>query len=122
MAHRPEFLVLDEPSANLDPAGRRELAEVLQSTAETMMHRNRFRREVKALTAEGRSLRIVEAVHLVSALGFTVEIDHSGSMPKIVHFGCTRLLPEAIVEGEIMDSMSVIALLLAERQRSGETR
>jgi tight adherence protein B len=30
------------------------LAEVLQSTAETMMHRNRFRREVKALTAEGR--------------------------------------------------------------------
>ena len=30
------------------------LAEVLQATAETMMHRNRFRREVKALTAEGR--------------------------------------------------------------------
>jgi tight adherence protein B len=30
------------------------LAEVLQSTAETMMHRNRFRREVRALTAEGR--------------------------------------------------------------------
>jgi len=30
------------------------LAEVLQSTAETMMFRNRFRREVKALTAEGR--------------------------------------------------------------------
>ncbi len=31
------------------------LAEVLQSTAETMLFRNRFRREVKALTAEGRS-------------------------------------------------------------------
>ncbi len=30
------------------------LAEVLQSTAETMLFRNRFRREVKALTAEGR--------------------------------------------------------------------
>ncbi len=30
------------------------LAEVLQSTAETILHRNRFRREVKALTAEGR--------------------------------------------------------------------
>ena len=30
------------------------LAEVLQSTAETIQHRNRFRREVKALTAEGR--------------------------------------------------------------------
>ena len=30
------------------------LAEVLQSTAETILHRNRFRGEVKALTAEGR--------------------------------------------------------------------
>lgn len=30
------------------------LAEVLQSTAETILHRNRFRREVRALTAEGR--------------------------------------------------------------------
>jgi len=30
------------------------LAEVLQTTAETMMHRNRLRREMKALTAEGR--------------------------------------------------------------------
>ncbi len=30
------------------------LAEVLQSTAETILHRNRFRNEVKALTAEGR--------------------------------------------------------------------
>ena len=30
------------------------LAEVLQTAAETMMHRNRLRREMKALTAEGR--------------------------------------------------------------------
>jgi tight adherence protein B len=30
------------------------LSEVLQSTAETILHRDRFRREVKALTAEGR--------------------------------------------------------------------
>ncbi len=37
-----------------------------------------------------------------------VEIDHSGGTPKIVHFGCTRLLPEAIVEGEIMDRGLVI--------------
>ncbi|MEX5631812.1 energy-coupling factor ABC transporter ATP-binding protein [Parafrankia sp. FMc2] len=29
LAMRPDVLVLDEPSANLDPAGRRELAEVL---------------------------------------------------------------------------------------------
>ncbi len=43
-----------------------------------------------------------------SSLIKIVEIDHSGSMPKIVHFGCTRLLPEAIVEGEIMDRGLVI--------------
>jgi tight adherence protein B len=30
------------------------LAEVLQTAAETMLHRNRLRREMKALTAEGR--------------------------------------------------------------------
>lgn len=35
------------------------LAEVLQTTAETMMHRNRLRREMKALTAEGRVSAIV---------------------------------------------------------------
>ncbi len=46
------------------------LAEVLQSTAETMMHRNRFRREVKALTAEGRiSMYIMLALPFAIALG-----------------------------------------------------
>jgi tight adherence protein B len=35
------------------------LAEVLQTTAETMLARNRLRREVKALTAEGRISAIV---------------------------------------------------------------
>jgi len=31
LAMRPEILVLDEPSSNLDPASRRELAEILES-------------------------------------------------------------------------------------------
>ncbi len=45
------------------------LAEVLQSTAETMLFRNRFRREVKALTAEGRiSMYIMLALPFVIAL------------------------------------------------------
>ena len=35
------------------------LAEVLQTAAETMLHRNRLRREMKALTAEGRISGIV---------------------------------------------------------------
>lgn len=37
LAMHPEILVLDEPSANLDPAGRRELAEVLERLDMTML-------------------------------------------------------------------------------------
>ena len=37
LAMRPEILVLDEPSSNLDPASRRELAEILQSLDITMV-------------------------------------------------------------------------------------
>ncbi|MBC6470023.1 energy-coupling factor ABC transporter ATP-binding protein [Actinomadura alba] len=37
LAMEPEILVLDEPSSNLDPAGRRELAEVLTSLDVTVL-------------------------------------------------------------------------------------
>jgi cobalt/nickel transport system ATP-binding protein len=37
LAMEPEILVLDEPSSNLDPAGRRELAEILESLDITML-------------------------------------------------------------------------------------
>jgi cobalt/nickel transport system ATP-binding protein len=37
LAMRPEILVLDEPSSNLDPAGRRELAEILESLPITLL-------------------------------------------------------------------------------------
>jgi cobalt/nickel transport system ATP-binding protein len=37
LAMRPEILVLDEPTANLDPAGRRELAEILEGIDHTML-------------------------------------------------------------------------------------
>ena len=37
LAMEPDILVLDEPSSNLDPAGRRELAEVLRSLDLTML-------------------------------------------------------------------------------------
>jgi len=37
LAMRPEILVLDEPSSNLDPAARRELAEVLRSLDVTVL-------------------------------------------------------------------------------------
>ena len=34
---RPEILVLNEPSSNLDPASRRELADILRSLDVTML-------------------------------------------------------------------------------------
>ena len=37
LAMRPEILVLDEPSSNLDPAARRELAEILESLDVTIL-------------------------------------------------------------------------------------
>lgn len=37
LAMRPEILVLDEPSSNLDPASRRELAQILKSLDITML-------------------------------------------------------------------------------------
>jgi cobalt/nickel transport system ATP-binding protein len=37
LAMEPEILVLDEPSSNLDPAGRRELADILRSLDITML-------------------------------------------------------------------------------------
>ncbi len=37
LAMRPELLVLDEPTSNLDPASRRELADVLTSLDVTML-------------------------------------------------------------------------------------
>jgi cobalt/nickel transport system ATP-binding protein len=37
LAMRPSILVLDEPSTNLDPAGRRELAEILASLDVTLL-------------------------------------------------------------------------------------
>jgi cobalt/nickel transport system ATP-binding protein len=37
LAMEPEILVLDEPSSNLDPASRRELAEILESLDITLL-------------------------------------------------------------------------------------
>jgi cobalt/nickel transport system ATP-binding protein len=37
LAMRPEILVLDEPSSNLDPASRRELAEILHGLDVTIL-------------------------------------------------------------------------------------
>jgi tight adherence protein B len=46
------------------------LAEVLQTTAETMVQRNRLRREMKALTAEGRISAIVLSLMPFGLFGF----------------------------------------------------
>jgi len=59
------------------------------------------------------------ALDIGSSLIKIVEIDHTGDTPKIVHFGCAHLLPEAIVEGEIMDRGLVIDSIRECVQQSG---
>ncbi|MDD3642498.1 MAG: type IV pilus assembly protein PilM [Candidatus Krumholzibacteria bacterium] len=59
------------------------------------------------------------ALDIGSSLIKMIEIDHSGNAPKIVHFGCAHLLPEAIVEGEIMDRGLVIDGIRECVQQSG---
>lgn len=56
-----------------------------------------------------------------SSLIKMVEIDHSGDVPRIVHFGMNRLLPEAIVEGEIMDRNLVIDGIRECMEKAGIT-
>lgn len=50
-----------------------------------------------------------------------IELDHSGARPRVVRFGLTRLLPEAIVEGEIMDRGLVIDGIRECVEQSGIT-
>jgi type IV pilus assembly protein PilM len=56
-----------------------------------------------------------------SSLIKIVEIDHSGANPKSVHFGFNKLLPDAIVEGEIMDRNLVIEGIRECVQNAGIT-
>jgi tight adherence protein B len=57
------------------------LAEVLQSTAETIQHRNRFRREVKALTAEGRFSMWIMALLPVAVFGMIMVLNPGYAEP-----------------------------------------
>jgi len=57
------------------------LAEVLQSTAETILHRNRFRREVKALTAEGRFSMWIMALLPVAVFGMITVLNPGYAEP-----------------------------------------
>lgn len=59
------------------------LAEVLQTTSETMVQRNRLRREMKALTAEGRISAIVLALLPIFLFVF-INIVNPGYMKPLV--------------------------------------
>jgi tight adherence protein B len=59
------------------------LAEVLQTTAETMVQRNRLRREMKALTAEGRISAIVLSLLPVGLFLF-ISLSNPGYMEPML--------------------------------------
>jgi tight adherence protein B len=59
------------------------LAEVLQTTSETMVQRNRLRREMKALTAEGRISAIVLAIMPIGLFAF-ISVANPGYMKPLL--------------------------------------
>ena len=61
------------------------------------------------------------SVDVGSSLIKVIEIDRSEKIPKIVHFGISKLLPEAIVEDEIMDRNLVIDSIAECVQQAGIT-
>ena len=73
------------------------LAEVLQTTAETMVQRNRLRREMKALTAEGRMSAIV-----LSLLPLGVFLLVSASNPDYMKPLVSSTLGLALLGGGIL--------------------
>jgi tight adherence protein B len=62
------------------------LAEVLQTAAETMVERNRLRREMKALTAEGRISAIVLGGLPIFLFGFLYTTNRQYLEPLLTTF------------------------------------
>jgi len=63
--------------------------------------------------------RVTVAVDIGSNVVKCLRIDHSGEAPMITHFAMVDLLPEAIVEGEIMDRDMVVEAIRECFARSG---
>jgi len=59
------------------------------------------------------------SIDIGSSLIKAIEIDHSEEIPKIMHFGINRLLPEAIVEDEIMDRNLVVETITECMEQAG---
>jgi len=59
------------------------------------------------------------SIDIGSSLIKAIEIDHSEEIPKIKHFGINRLLPEAIVEDEIMDRNLVVETITECMEQAG---
>ena len=67
------------------------LAELLRTVAETMIARERLRRDVKSLTAEGRISAIVLGI-LPVGLGFAMYFINPGYMKVLFHDGMGQAL------------------------------
>lgn len=73
LAMEPEILVLDEPSSNLDPASRRELADILRSLDVTVL----------MVTHDLPALRLMRAHRLELPFGFDPRFRPCRSRPSV---------------------------------------
>jgi len=61
------------------------------------------------------------SIDVGSSLVKVIEVDRSEKVPKIVRFGISKLLPEAIVEDEIMDRNLVVESIIECIEQAGVT-
>ncbi len=125
LLHRPEVLLLDEPSTGLDPGARNDLWAVLQSlrsaTGVTILMTTHFMVEAArcdrlAILDVGRLVAVGTVDELKSRIGgdcLTIECDEAVDLAARVEqqFGCTAVVLDGAVRIERSDGPALVPRL-----------
>ena len=127
LLHRPEVLILDEPSTGLDPGARRELMDYLQELRQadgmtvlltTHLLDEADRCDRLAILEDGKVVGIDTPARLKSAIGGDVIRVHARRPTEFAtkvtdRFGCAAEILDGIVQIECADGVGFVAKLAA---------